>query len=394
MGWLTDLASEGLDYIKDNKGQIISGVAGAVLGNEGGGKKTTGQTVNSMPPWMTDYAQKMLQQSASIASRPYEEYAGPRVAGLTQDQEDAANMVRQNAGQASGVIADAMGRIDPNAGQSNLAKAGQYLDQAGGSWLDPGVSEGYMADYRANVTDPSTSQAMRNWNEEINPSIQGTFAGNKGVGAYGSSAMLKNMTAAGSRLSEVLADNMAKYNASGYTGGMNQFNQQNQQRGQLSQIASGLGQTEQQMNAAGSNNLASLAERYSAQTGKEASALSNVGENQRQLNQAAMDVDFQNWAKSQGYSQAQLDSMLATLKGVQGATGSSSTTSGLTKEDSSPLKNAATGISLYNTITGQKDPAPVTPVGNGGIPTGWVPPPNDPIQFSRGGMLRRIRRAA
>lgn len=380
MGWLDSITSAAGDYLKNNAGQIASGVAGAVLGNKGGKDTKTGTTVETMPSWMTEYAQQLLQQSAALAGQPYQPYTGPRVAGLNQDQQDAANLVRSNVGQASGVIANAMGQLDPNAGQGMLAKAGQYLDNAGGSWLDN--SGKFMDDYQANVTNPAVAQAMRAWNEQINPGIQSDFSGSKGVGAFGSDAMLRTLAKQGSNLTEQLGENMASYLDKGYNAGMGQFNTENSQKGQLSQIAAQLAGQTQNMNQSGAKTMADLAKDWSDQSATEAQALSNVGEQQRQIDQAGMDVDFQNWARAQGWSQEQLQNMLNTLGGVQGSAGRTTSTTGTSSTSDSPLKNAAAGVALYNSIFGN---------GNTGVVG-----PKDTEEKARGGMLRRIaaRRAA
>lgn len=346
-GWLDTITG----LARDNIGGIAAGVAGAVLGsgkNSGGGSQTT--SITSVPPWMSDYAQQLLSQANMLAAQPYQQYGGPRVAGLTQDQQDAANMVRGQAGQAGNVVADAMGRVDPNAGQGMLTQAGNYLNNAGGNWLDN--SGNFMADYQQHVTNPAVSQAMRTWNEQINPSIQADFAGNKGVGAYGSSAMLKNMTTAGSRLSEVLGDNMAQYLDRGYGHGMNQFNTQNQQQGQLAQIAQGLGQTQQNMNLTGANDMAKLAQQWQQMGLTDANALNAVGQQQQGIDQGAMNVDYSNWLEAQGYGKDQIAYLQSVLQGNAPFTDRTQTGINSSTTYTSPLQAATQGFSLYNAITG------------------------------------------
>lgn len=373
MGWLDAALEAGKSFAKDNAGSIAAGVAGAVLGS-GTSKGPTGATssISSVPAWMSDYAQQLLTQANLAASQPYQQYAGPRIAGQTQDQKDAANMVRSNTGQAAGVVQNAMGMLDPNAGKGMLTQAGNYLDGAGGSWLDPGTSGKYMADYRANVTNPAQTQAMRTWNDEINPSIQGTFSGAKGVGAFGSDAMLRTLGGQGSKLTQQLGENMASYLDKGYTQGMSQFNTQNTQQGQLAQIAANLGKTQQDMNQSGVNTQADLAKQWQQLQSNDANALDAIGTREQNLNQGAMDIDFQNWGAQRGYSKEQLDYLQKYLTGLGNSVDktTTSTTSGTT--NTSPLQAATQGLGIYKTLQ-ELGKSPVA--SSGGSGSGYVDTP-------------------
>lgn len=326
MGWLDSVISVGSDLLKSNAGKIASGVAGAVLGS--GDKKTTGSstdttksgsTITQLPPWMNDYAQQLLTQQNNLSNQGYRAYEGAQVADLTPDQQNAANMVRGNAGQAGEVIADAMGNYNPNAGRGMLSQASQYVSGAGGSWLDPNVSTNFMSDYQSNVTNPAVSQAMRTWNEQINPSIQADFAGSKGVGAFGSDAMLRHTQAAGTNLTEKLGENMAQYLDKGYTQGMGQFNQENQQKGQLATIAGNLGRTDADMAGNALGNQIKGAEAWQSSNVADASALSEVGGQQQAVDQAKLDAAKGNWDDANAWSQNQIN----TGAGLLGQLGNS-----------------------------------------------------------------------
>jgi hypothetical protein len=385
MGWLDAAIDIGKNALSKNAGSIAAGVAGAVLGS-GKGKGAGGQTtsITSVPAWMSDYAQQLMTQANAAASRPYEQYAGPRVAGLTQDQQDAANLVRGNTGQVAGVLQNAMGQIDPNAGQGMLQQAGQYLSDANTNWLDN--SGRYMDDYTSHVINPAIAQGNRNWNEVTAPTIAGTFAGNRGVGGYGSSAMLKNMTAAGSRLNEVLGENTASYLDRGYTGGMSQYNADRSQKGQLASIAQGLGQTAQGMNLNDVNALSGLARQWGDSNATDVNALNAVGAQEQGVNQAGMDVDYNNWLASQGYDKSQIAYLQSILNGSPGVVPKTTTGTTSSTQYTSPLQAATQGYALYNAMTQNKAPPPTTAPGNmpgvnydyvpKQVPTDW----NTPVQ--------------
>lgn len=348
-GWLETIKSAGTNLLKDNAGSIAAGVAGAILGsgkNDAGGSTTVSTT--SVPAWMSDYAKQLMTQANLVAAQPYAQYEGPRVAGQTQDQQDAANMIRGNAGQVGAVIGDAMGRLDPNAGQGMLTQAGQYMQNAGGSWLDN--SGRFMDDYTSNVTNPAVTQAMRAWDEQINPGIKSDFAGAKGVGAFGSDAMLRHTLASGERLTQQLGENMAAYLDKGYSGGMNQFNAEQGRQGQLAQIAAQLAQQQQTMNQSNVNTTADLAERWGAANAQDANLLNAIGQDQRNINQQAMDVDYDNWLGANNYDKEQLAFLQNMLQGNTNFADKTTTDNSSKTNYTSPLQAATQGYALYNAI--------------------------------------------
>jgi hypothetical protein len=396
-GWL-EVAKTAGSYLKNNAGQIASGVAGAVLGNKGGGTSKTSTNVETMPEWMTDYAKNMLQQSAALAGQPYQGYDGAKVAGLTPDEQAANEMVRTNAGQASSVIGNAAGLLDPNAGQGMLSKAGEYLDAADSSWLDPGTSGKWVEDFKSQVNNPAEADTMRVWNQKINPAILANYSGAKGVGQFGRDAMAREQLGAGTDLAAKLFSQNADYLKTAYTTGQSQFNTENTQRGLLSQMAANQAGQAATMNRSAADAQMDAAERYAAANTKDAGLLSQIGTQQRQIEQQAIDADMKEFARAQGWSQEQLNNMLATLKGVQNFTGKSSTTTDSSAANDSWIKNAMRGMSLYNAAVGvggketpeEPAPAPAPSTGNGttAVPESWYNP--EPAPKARGGLLRRI----
>jgi hypothetical protein len=401
MGWLDAAIDVGTDALKSNAGKIASGVAGAVLGS--GNKKTggistdaskSGTSITQMPAWMNEYAQQLLTQQNNLSNQGYQQYTGEQVAGLTPDQQAAANLTRGNTGQTGALIANAMGGYDPNAGKGMLAKAGDYLSNAGGSWLDPGVSGRYMADYQANVTNPAVAQAQRQWNESINPSIQSTFSGAKGVGSYGSTGMLRSLQSAGVDLNTKLGEQMAQYLDRGYSGGMGQFNTENTQKGQLAQLAGNLGGQEQALAGTALGNQIKGAEAWSGAQNNDISALQKIGAQEQGVTQAQLDAAKANWDAAQAYSQNQINQGAGLLGKLAGNVDKSVSTSDKSSSDQSSSKyidpvtgaiqGMETGSQLAEILAGLKKP-PVTTT----TPAGGYNDQGD-VVMARGGMLRRL----
>jgi hypothetical protein len=391
MGWLESAIDIGKDVLSSNKGKIASGIAGAVLGSgskkSGAGESTSGttsgSTITQMPAWMNDYARQLMTQQTNLSNQGHIPYNAAQVAEMSPDQQAAAGIVRGNTGQAGAVITDAMGNYNPNAGTGMLAKAGNYLDNAGKSWLDPGVSENYMTDFQAHVTNPAVSQAMRTWNEQINPGIQGTFAGSKGVGAFGSDAMARTMANAGVDLSTKLGESMAGYLNTGYSQGMGQHNTENTQRGQLATIAGNLGTTEAGMAGDALNNQIRGASAWQGANAADVSALQNVGAQQQAIDQKKLDVARTDWDDANAYSQNQIKQgagLLGQLAGnVDKSVVNSSATTGAKQGTNyvDPLTGAIQGMEQ----AGQWGEI----LGTLGKNTGVVGPKMDPRQMPTGG---------
>ncbi len=358
MGWLDAAIDMGKSVLKDNAGAIASGVAGAVLGSgPSKGPSNATSSITSVPAWMSDYAKQLLTQANTVATQPYQQYGGPRIAGLTQDQQDAANIVRSNTGQAAGVVTDAMGRLDPNAGKGMLTRAGRYLDGAGGSYTDPGVAEKFMNPYNQNVIDKSKNEAMRMWDDQIMPGMESMFVRN---GNYGSSAHARVAGRNATDLTSRLQENAGAMLADSYNTGAGQFNNEQNQQGQLAQIASSLGQTEQSMNESNVNNQAALAQQWQAMQSADADALDAIGTREQNMNQGAMDIDFQNWGAAQGYSKEQLDYLQQYLSGLSGNVDKSTSGTSSSTTNTSPLQAASQGLGIYKTLQEMmsKNPAP------------------------------------
>lgn len=118
-------------------------------GNPPPSTTTYGTSTTSIPQWYLDYQQGILAAGNAIASQEYQPYvdangnAIQRIAGLTEDQQAAAQGIRDNYGAYQGILGQAasnLGSVDPNAG---LNAGSTNLNAAAG--IDAtGLSQGYF----------------------------------------------------------------------------------------------------------------------------------------------------------------------------------------------------------------------------------------------------------
>lgn len=79
----------------------------AAYGGKGGGNPQTVTNSTQLPPFLLQGGQENLDLAKSIADRPYADYPGARVAGLTPDQQASYDWVRNNFSNASTAITNA-----------------------------------------------------------------------------------------------------------------------------------------------------------------------------------------------------------------------------------------------------------------------------------------------
>jgi hypothetical protein len=92
-----------------------------------GGSNGTTQT-SSMPDWAVPYAKGYLDQTAQIASQPYQAYGGQRQAGLNQTQYAGLDAIQNRAMNGSPLM-DAASQTLQNTAGGGYLNSNPYLDQ-------------------------------------------------------------------------------------------------------------------------------------------------------------------------------------------------------------------------------------------------------------------------
>jgi len=198
---------------------------------------------------MADYAQSLLTGAAGAGAEPYQQYSGPRIAGLTEDQQNAYGMTRD-------VV---------NNTPSPMAAASPYLANAGKNFTGSTVND-YMSPYISNVTDRAAQLAGRAYKEQILPQLEGKFGA---LGGDTRSSAYRSAAERGSRdvMEGLNAQNLAAL-AQGYTSSGQQFTNDASRSAQLAPIAGQLATNTQQMGLQGAGALQAIGQEQQGQTQK------------------------------------------------------------------------------------------------------------------------------
>lgn len=262
----------------------------------------TNSTVSSMPQWMADYANSLLTGAAGAGNEPYQMYDGPRIAGLTQDQEDAYGMTRD-------VVKNT---------PSPMNAAAPFLQNAGRNFTGSNVND-YMNPYISNVTDRAAQLAGRAYKEQIMPQLESKFGA---LGGDTRSSAYRSAAERGSRdvMEGLNAQNLAALSA-GFTNAGNQFTNDANRSAQLAPIASSIASNSQRTGLEG------------------AGALQAIGQEQQGETQKSLDLAKHDFDEQRDYPWMQLSRMANIGNGVLSPEGSkTSTTSG------GPLGYSPTGL--------------------------------------------------
>lgn len=242
---------------------------------------TSSTSTTALPGWYTDYTSNLAAKATAATQQGYKPYTGERVAGLTTDEKNAGSFMRDNMtawrdplDQATNIAGQAAGGFDPS-------KLGQFINPHTAGVVD---EIGRLGREGFNAIG-GTADTMRD-----------EFVGS---GGFGSS---RHMNALGRAANE------------------NERNILGQQTGALQQgfdsAMSNMGQwSDRSMNAAGQ--LGGLAQMRQGMDLTAAGGLDAIGEKERAINQAGMDVGYQNYLDERGFPLQQLQGASQVMQGQQ-----------------------------------------------------------------------------
>lgn len=311
---------------------------------------TTGEQTTSVPLWMQEYSKGILARANMEAAMPYQPYQGARIASFTPTQRAAFDLTKSNVGSATPGIEAAMGIAGQLPGQGALTQALNYLPGAAEEF--PDAASRYLNPYQENVINRSRDLALRTWNEDINPSIEGQFARN---GVLGSSAHLRALGKAGRDVTEGLQGQTNAQLAQGWDTSAGIFNQDQNRQGQLAQIAASIGSTQNSVGLNNAKTIADLGIAQHTQGAQDAAALESVGQQEQGQTQKNLDLAYNDFLEQKGYNKDQI-AWLNNL--LQGSTATAPTvqqtakTGPADKYQPSTLSQIASIISAWKGIQG------------------------------------------
>lgn len=279
---------------------------------------TTGSTTTQvqLPEWYTQYTSDMLGRAQGVANLPYAQYTGPRIAGFTPTETGGFELTKAAAGAYKPFLGQA-GETLGKAGQvSGTAAASPFLGAAAQTF--PGAVGAYMSPYTQNVVNQIAEQGVRQLQEKYLPAVGEEFikAGQFSVGP-GSTRMGEFGARALRDVQENVLAEQAKALESGYRTAADIFGADVGRMAQLAGTAGTLGVQEAQA-------LRDLASRY-GELGTEAQragltgagAVTGVGEKERQMQQANLELAYQDFLKQEQYPKEQVKFLSEIASGVR-----------------------------------------------------------------------------
>jgi hypothetical protein len=271
---------------------------------------TSSSTQIQLPEWYTQYTADMLGKAKAISELPYSQYTGPRIAGFTPTEKTGFEMTKTAAG----------------AYEPFLGKAGEALVGAGQTF--PEAVSAYMNPYTQNVVDQIAAQGVRQLQEKYLPAVGKEFiqAGQFGVGP-GSTRMGEFGARALRDVQEAVLGEQAKALQAGYGQAADIFQSDAARKAQLAGTAA---------------DIAGMAQKYGL-TGAE--AVGGVGQKERAMNQANLQLAYEDFLRQEGYPEEKIKFLSETISGVRLPQTTVSTTVDMPAQPGGPsgIEKAITG---------------------------------------------------
>lgn len=269
---------------------------------------TTVVSGTSIPEWVSEGGQRLFGEAEALARKPYQPYSGPRIAGLSENEQGAISSASENAG----------GYAD------DISSARSLIDSGGRSWTDPGVSESYINPYARGVTDIAARETERR-NLASQPQ-RGAAA--VSAGAFGGARHGVNDSENRRNLDQQIADIYLRGGAEAWNAGQGAFN----------------ADASRQVQAGGA--FRSIAESEQGLQTRDISNLMTTGGLERNLEQASLDTAREDFQEQREWPYRQLNFALGALSGSPYEVEQNQTTTGQTLVPQQGALQQAAGVGL------------------------------------------------
>jgi hypothetical protein len=238
-------------------------------------KKTTSTT--TLPSWVTDASQKAIGIGEKIADREYQGYTGERVAGLSQNEQAAAELARTGFGGATDYF------------QSGARALGGL-----GSWVDADHSK-FMNPYIENVVNRQQRDVGRGFDAK-----RAELARTSGMrSAFGGG----RQTALESDLDKNYLETTGDISEAGYASAYDR--------------AADIYAQEQQRKIGEAAAFGSLGSGAAGVAGAQIGALSETGRAGREIEQMGKDFDYMQFIERRDWDVNNLQPLLAAIQGAK-----------------------------------------------------------------------------
>lgn len=312
----------------------------------GGGSpsNTTSTSTTNLDPTMKQWLGQNYAAAQNVNAQQYHPYSGQMVAPLNSEQNNAGQVLKQNAYMGG------YGQNTLGSGVSAAQSAGAYSPQqvGAGQWNGQAASQ-YMNPYTQSVIDTTNAQIDRN----LGQTQQATNAGAVQAGAYGGTRQAVQNSMNTLNANQVKAQTTAQLQDQAYNNAQTQYNADqsraltaataNQSAGlQAANLGlgsayalNGLGQAQNNLYLNAANGL-----------GQYGTLEQNTQNQQNQWNYQNNYLNPQNWS-SRG-----LSALESAVSGIPTGSSTSSTQPVYSNQWGSALGGAATGAALGSVIPG------------------------------------------
>ena len=270
-----------------------------------------GTTTENIPKWLSDYSQGILAKANAVAAEGYQPYGGPRIAGMTPEQEAAKGLTKANIGSWQPYGEQAGALIDRSTSLSPLDAASPFLESA--AQRTPEAIDQYMNPYIQNVLDRNAQMSQRTLEEKFLPSLQGSFAG---AGQFGSTRMMES----GERGVRDITADLNQQNQAALAGAYQQagtsFQTDAAREAGLAATTGELARQSGAMDLEAADRLRVLGESGQRSGAMDAAALAAIGRDDQEMGQKSMDLAYQDFLAQRDFPKEQLDWMNQLAKGL------------------------------------------------------------------------------
>ena len=266
----------------------------------GGGSPQVTRSEQTLPKWLEKPTRENIAIADAIAKRPFEQYGGQTVAGLSPDQLASYNMTRENVGAYQPAYGAALGTTASVAGY----QPGTFTGGDIGAYMNP-----YLENVEANALGGLESQRLK--------AQQGIAQSARTAGAFGGSRQGISEAMSNVETARQAGDLSAKIRSQGYdtAAGLMQSDMNRALQGQQLRLQAG----GQMSDIAGAGQRALYAD---------AAALENIGKSQQAQQQALLNDAYQRWSAERNYPIDMLNLRIGATSAVPGVGTTTQSTSG------------------------------------------------------------------
>jgi hypothetical protein len=271
-----------------------------------------GTTATQLPEWYNEYTRNMLGRAQAVADLPYSPYGGPRIAGFTPTEQAGFGATREAAMAFKPSLAEAGAALGKAGGISGMGAAQPYL--TGAATTFPQAVGQYMSPYTQGVVNRISDLGVRQLQEKFLPAIGEEFTR---AGQFGGSRMGEFGARALRDVQEAVLSEQAKALESGYKTAAEIYGADVSRMADLARISGGLGAQDVSslLNLAGKYGELGTTAQQLGLTG--AKAVTDVGTAEREMQQANLNLAYQDFLRQQGYPAEQAKFLSGMLQGVR-----------------------------------------------------------------------------